>query len=62
MNAERQRLEQIAARNPNAPFDGMVTITADKNTPYRVLSEVLYTVGQARFGKYRLVVLSKNAG
>ena len=62
MGQERTRLEMIAARNPQAPFEGLVTISADKNTPYRVLAEVLYTVGQARFGKYRLVVLSRNAG
>lgn len=62
MQQERTRLEAIAARNPSAPFEGLVTISADKNTPYRVIAEVLYTVGQARFGKYRLVVLSRNTG
>jgi biopolymer transport protein ExbD len=38
-------------------FEGEVIIIADQSTPYRLLSEVLYTAGQAEFGKYRLLVL-----
>lgn len=38
-------------------FEGEVVIIADQTTPYRLLSEVLYTAGQAEFGKYRLLVL-----
>lgn len=38
-------------------FEGEVVIIADQNTPYRLLSEVLYSAGQAEFGKYRLLVL-----
>lgn len=38
-------------------FEGEVVIIADHTTPYRLLSEVLYTAGQAEFGKYRLLVL-----
>lgn len=62
MDQERTRLESIGAANRTAQFEGLVTISADKNTPYRVLAEILYTVGQARFGRYRLVVLSRDAG
>jgi len=35
----------------------MIVVIADQSTPYRLLSEVLYTAGQAEFGKYRLMVL-----
>lgn len=38
-------------------FEGEVVIIADHTIPYRLLSEVLYTAGQAEFGKYRLLVL-----
>jgi biopolymer transport protein ExbD len=33
-------------------------IVADRTTPYRLLIEVLYTVGQSEFGKYHLMVLT----
>jgi biopolymer transport protein ExbD len=33
-------------------------IVADHTTPYRLLIEVLYTLGQSEFGKYHLMVLT----
>ena len=40
-------------------FDGTATVMIDKSTPYRLLTEVLYSAGQAEFGNYRLVVIKK---
>ena len=40
-------------------FDGTAMVMVDKNTPYRLLTEVLYSAGQAEFGNYRLVVIKK---
>lgn len=38
-------------------------IIADQTTPYRLLIEVLFTLGQSEFGKYHLMVIqSKNPG
>jgi len=38
-------------------------IIADKTTPYRLLIEVLFTLGQNEFGKYHLMVIqSKTVG
>ncbi|MBM4357876.1 MAG: biopolymer transporter ExbD [Deltaproteobacteria bacterium] len=34
-------------------------ILADASTPYRLLIEVLYTLGQSEFGKYHLLVMKK---
>lgn len=39
------------------PFKGEMVLVADQTTPYRLISEVLYTAGQAEFGKYRLLVI-----
>lgn len=36
-------------------------IIADKDTPYRLLLEVLFTLGQSEFGKFHLMVISGNA-
>lgn len=45
----------IAQRNPQRPFRGEVQIVADKRTPYRTLSEVVYTLGQAEFKNLRFI-------
>ena len=51
----------IAKRNPQAEFKGSVLVIADKRTPYRTLTEVLYTLGQAEFDKLKFVVNRKSA-
>ena len=38
-------------------FEGLVTVVVHRTTPYRLLSEVLYTAGQAEFGTYQLYTL-----
>lgn len=38
-------------------FSGKVVIIADKRTPYRVLTEVLVTCGQAGFGEFRFAIV-----
>jgi biopolymer transport protein ExbD len=52
-----ERLKLIARNNPNRPFDGTVQIVADRRMPFRTLSEVLYTLGQAEFSNIHFVVL-----
>ena len=37
-------------------------IIADAQTPYRLLIEVLYTLGQSEFGKYHLMVMRRKEG
>jgi biopolymer transport protein ExbD len=51
------RREKRVAEMSGAKFDGELTIIADKNTPYRLLTEVLYSCGQAEYANYRLLVL-----
>lgn len=40
------------------PSSSEAIIVADATTPYRLLIEVLFTLGQSEFGKYHLMVLS----
>jgi biopolymer transport protein ExbD len=40
------------------PATSEAIIVADGTTPYRLLIEVLFTLGQSEFGKYHLMVLS----
>jgi biopolymer transport protein ExbD len=37
-------------------------IIADGTTPYRLLIEVLYTLGQSEFGRYHLMVMKRQSG
>ncbi len=56
MGKVRDLKKQMEARNPQRPFTGDVQIIADKRTPFRTLSEVIYTVGQTEFKHLRFVV------
>lgn len=61
--AKRLEKEHDAARAKNPDRTGAMEaiVIADAQTPYRVLMEVLYTLGQAEYGKYHLMVM-KRAG
>ncbi len=62
LQKEVDKLEYIAKYNPRAPFNGRVTIIADRWLPYRLVTEVLYTAGKARLDQYRFLVLTKEKG
>jgi biopolymer transport protein ExbD len=48
-------LEQMGGR----PFDGKLLVVAHQTTPYSIITSVLFTAGQARFGEYKLVVMQR---
>jgi biopolymer transport protein ExbD len=52
-------MHKLLASRSGGSFEGEITIIADKTTPYRLITEVLYTAGEAEYGKYRLVVLKR---
>jgi biopolymer transport protein ExbD len=56
---DRADLDRRIAQLKGEPFEGSMTVIADKTTPFRLLSEVMYTGGQAEYKKYRLIVLRK---
>lgn len=41
----------------NKEFDGLCTIVADRHVPFKLLSQVMYTAGQATFGKFKFMVV-----
>jgi len=59
LQQHRDRLRLIQRHRANQPFVGEVQIMADKRTPFRTLSEVLYTLGQSEFRHLRFVVLRR---
>jgi biopolymer transport protein ExbD len=52
--ANRER--KVAALS-ETEFASELMVVADKSTPYRLLTEVLYSCGQAGYSNYRLIVL-----
>ena len=53
----RERDRQIRLATGKDPSSSEAIIIADSNTPYRLLTEVLFTLGQSEFGKFHLMVL-----
>ena len=52
-----RELKEVTSQRSGKPFDGKVIILADKQTPYRVLSEVLVTCGESGFADFRFAVI-----
>jgi biopolymer transport protein ExbD len=59
------RKTDIAVRRAKGldPSSSEAIVIADKGTPYRLLMEVLFTLGQSEYGKYHLMTIqSKKIG
>ncbi|MEZ4260158.1 MAG: biopolymer transporter ExbD [Polyangiaceae bacterium] len=53
----RERDRQVRMATGKDPSQSEAIIIADANTPYRLLVEVLFTLGQSEFAKFHLMVL-----
>jgi biopolymer transport protein ExbD len=49
--------EKKVAELTGQKFDAQLMIIADQTTPYRLLTEIFYSCGQAGYANYRLIVL-----
>jgi biopolymer transport protein ExbD len=49
--------EKKVAELTGQKFDAQLMIVADQTTPYRLLTEIIYSCGQAGYANYRLLVL-----
>lgn len=49
--------KKIAAINAKAEFKGIVTIIADRNVPFSLLTQVMYTAGQAQYGRFKFAAI-----
>ena len=54
----RETDKAIRAAKGLDPSTSEAIVVADATTPYRLLIEVLFTLGQSEYGKYHLMVLS----
>jgi hypothetical protein len=55
LSARVETIRLIQQRG-GAPFNGDLMVIADEDTPYDIISSVLYQAGLAEFTNYRLVV------
>lgn len=58
---EKARIQKAIFKARKKPFKGDTTIVADGNTPYRTISEVMYTLGQYEFKNMRFLVDKDNS-
>lgn len=58
LDARVDTIRAIAERG-GSPFDGNLMVIADEDTPFDIVSSVLYQAGKADFTTYRLVVRHK---
>ena len=61
LNKHRKRLQTLEIVTKGATkWDNTATLLIDKNIPYRLVTEVIYSAGQAEFSQYRLSVIKKS--
>jgi biopolymer transport protein ExbD len=53
----RERDRQVRIATGKDPSSSEAIVIADSNTPYRLLTEVLFTLGQSEFAKFHLMVM-----
>jgi biopolymer transport protein ExbD len=58
LQSARATDKQILLAKGLDPSSSEAIVVADSTTPYRLLIEVLFTLGQSEYGKYHLMVLS----
>ena len=58
LSSARETDKRVRAAKGLDTATSEAVIVADATTPYRLLIEVLFTLGQSEFGKYHLMVIS----
>ncbi len=61
LTEEVSRHKQMAALR-RQPFEGIVTIVVDRTVPYRLLTEVMYTAGQAQLSNFKFAIVKFGRG
>jgi biopolymer transport protein ExbD len=55
--AEEQKDLAAQIGTEEAAFKGQILLQCDKNLPFSLIREVMYTAGQAQFGEFKFVVI-----
>lgn len=62
LRKEMDKIRQIAEYNPSMQLKNQISIVGDGNTPYDVLTMVLYTAGKVGLDGYKFVVIGEQQG
>lgn len=60
LTEENKKAERMASLLGNE-YEPVVTVVADQTTPYRLITEVMYTAGQAEVSKFKFAVIKGQA-
>ncbi|MFH1809503.1 MAG: hypothetical protein ABIJ09_12210 [Pseudomonadota bacterium] len=61
LSRQAEREKQDAAENPARVFKGIILLALDEDLPYRTVSEIMYSAGQAEYGNFKLLRRSTDA-
>lgn len=59
LDAEVTKVKGLHERGMGPEFEGKALIIADRHVPYKLLSSVLYTAGQAQLSQFQFVILKQ---
>ncbi len=62
LRKEIEKIRQIAEFNPSMQPKNQIAVVGDGNTPYDILTMVLYTAGKVGLDGYKFVVIGANQG
>lgn len=54
--------KRVASFNSAAEFTGIITVISDRHVPFKLLSQVMYTAGQAQYSKFKFMVVKGDRG
>ena len=54
--------KRVASFNSSAEFTGIITVISDRHVPFKLLSQVMYTAGQAQYSKFKFMVVKGDRG
>jgi biopolymer transport protein ExbD len=57
LQASADYQKKLASYNKSIKFQGRLMVIGDEIVPFRLLSEVLYTAGQAEYGEFEFAVI-----
>ena len=57
LNDEVEHQKRVYQYQKKKEFEGIVTIVADRHVPFKLLSQVMYTAGQAEYSKFKFMVV-----
>lgn len=49
--------KRVYAYQKKKEFEGIITIVADRHVPFQLLTQVMYTAGQATYSKFKFMVV-----